>query len=93
MPGVLLDSFEDTGDRTHRDLERLLQRPVWRTPNVFFVITGRSRLQWAEEGLQGQLDWTGPSAGPGPAAHDIPFRAARAPEQGGAADPDRRLQP
>ncbi|WP_406486511.1 hypothetical protein [Streptomyces sp. NBC_01563] len=73
VPVVLLDTFEDTGDRTHRDLERLLQRVVWLMPNVLFVITGRSRLQWAEEGLQGQLDWTGPSAWPGLAAHDIPL--------------------
>ncbi|WP_405720812.1 ATP/GTP-binding protein [Streptomyces sp. NBC_00046] len=73
VPVVLLDTFEDTGDRTRRDLERLLQRVVWLMPNVFFVITGRSRLQWAEEGLQGQLDWTGPSAWPGLAAHDIPL--------------------
>ncbi|MFF9569860.1 ATP/GTP-binding protein [Streptomyces sp. NPDC014685] len=73
VPVVLLDTFEDIGDRTHRDLERLLQRVVWLMPNVFFVITGRSRLQWAQEGLQGQLDWTGPSAWPGLAAHDIPL--------------------
>lgn len=45
MPVVLLDTFEDTGDRTHRDLERLIQRVVWLMPNCFFVVTGRSRLQ------------------------------------------------
>ncbi|WP_323181428.1 hypothetical protein [Streptomyces sp. NBC_00154] len=72
VPVILLDTFEDTGDRTHRDLERLLQRVVWLMPNAFFLVTGRSRLQWADEGLQGQLDWTGPSAWPGLAAHDIP---------------------
>ncbi|GAA0357397.1 ATP/GTP-binding protein [Streptomyces turgidiscabies] len=68
-PVVLLDSFEEVGDRTHRDFERLLQRIVWLMPNTFFVITGRNRLQWAEEGLQGQLDWTGPTAWPGLAGH------------------------
>ncbi|MGW2331688.1 ATP/GTP-binding protein [Streptomyces sp. NPDC001700] len=76
-PVILLDTFEDTGDRTHRDLERLIQRVVWLMPNAFFVITGRSRLQWADEALQGQLDFTGPAAWPGLVAHDIP--AARTP--------------
>jgi hypothetical protein len=47
MPVILLDTFEDVGDRTHRDLERLIQRVVWLMPNCFFVVTGRSRLQWA----------------------------------------------
>ncbi|MFE7513103.1 ATP/GTP-binding protein [Streptomyces sp. NPDC057540] len=66
-PVVLLDTFEDTVDR-HRDFERLLQRLVWLLPNVFFVIGGRSRLQWADPALHGQLDWTGPAAWPGLAA-------------------------
>ena len=65
VPVILLDTFEDIGDRVHRDLERLLQRVVWLMPNAFFVVTGRSRLQWAEEALHGQLDWTGPAAWPG----------------------------
>ncbi|WP_327168341.1 ATP/GTP-binding protein [Streptomyces subrutilus] len=65
LPVILLDTFEDTGDRTHRDFERLLQRVVWLMPNVFFVVTGRNRLQWAETSLEGQLDWTGPDAWPG----------------------------
>ncbi|MGW0608685.1 hypothetical protein [Streptomyces sp. NPDC002640] len=29
MPVILLDTLEDVGDRTHRDLERLVQRVVW----------------------------------------------------------------
>ncbi|WP_247614620.1 ATP/GTP-binding protein [Streptomyces tagetis] len=65
VPVILLDTFEDTGDRTHRDVERLLQRVVWLMPNAFFVVTGRNRLQWAEPSLEGQLDWTGPDAWPG----------------------------
>ncbi|GAA2359477.1 ATP/GTP-binding protein [Streptomyces cuspidosporus] len=72
IPVILLDTFEDTGDRTHRDLERLIQRVVWLMPNAFFVITGRSRLQWANDSLQGQLDFTGPAAWPGLVAHDTP---------------------
>lgn len=71
-PVILLDAFEETGDRTNRDLERLLQRVVWLTPNAFFVVTGRSRLQWADGALQGQLDWTGPAAWPDLATHNVP---------------------
>ena len=71
-PVILLDTFEDTGDRTHRDLERLIQRVVWLMPNAFFVITGRSRLQWADDALQGQLDFTGPAAWPALAAPAVP---------------------
>ncbi|OKI37470.1 ATP/GTP-binding protein [Streptomyces sp. TSRI0281] len=72
VPVVLLDTFEEIGDRTHRDFERLVQRMVWLMPNAFFVITGRSRLQWADPGLHGQLDWTGPDAWPALTAHGIP---------------------
>ncbi|MDV9169016.1 ATP/GTP-binding protein [Streptomyces sp. W16] len=71
-PVVLLDTFEDIGDRTHRDMERLLQHVVWLMPNVFFVVTGRSRLQWADPALHGQLDWTGPVAWPGLAERGLP---------------------
>ncbi|MFJ7250156.1 ATP/GTP-binding protein [Kitasatospora sp. NPDC098652] len=63
VPVILLDTFEDTEDR-HRDLERLLQRLIWLLPNCFFVIAGRNRLTWGEDGLQGQLDYTGPQAWP-----------------------------
>ncbi|WP_030019404.1 hypothetical protein [Streptomyces monomycini] len=81
VPVVLLDTFEDTGDRTHRDLERLIQRVVWLMPNAFFVITGRSRLQWADAALEGQLDWTGPQAWPGLEAAAVPH-ARTAPDAG-----------
>ncbi|WP_316782906.1 ATP/GTP-binding protein [Streptomyces sasae] len=64
VPVILLDTFEDTGDR-HRDTERLLQRLVWLMPNAFFVVSGRNRLPWANPALQGQLDYTGPAAWPG----------------------------
>ncbi|QMU69373.1 ATP/GTP-binding protein [Streptacidiphilus sp. P02-A3a] len=69
VPVILLDTWEDVGDRTHRDLERLLQRVVWLMPNALFLVTGRNRLQWADRGLSGQLDWTGPTAWPGLAPH------------------------
>jgi hypothetical protein len=61
---VLLDTFEDVGDRTHRDLERLVQRVAWLMPNALFVVTGRNRLQWDDERLDGQLDWVGPHVWP-----------------------------
>ncbi|MFC1405764.1 MULTISPECIES: tetratricopeptide repeat protein [Streptacidiphilus] len=64
VPVILLDTFEDTADR-HRDLERLLQRLVWLMPGAFFVIAGRNRLPWGEAALEGQLDYTGPTAWPG----------------------------
>ncbi|MEF3119234.1 ATP/GTP-binding protein [Streptomyces chrestomyceticus] len=64
MPVILLDTFEDTEDR-HRDTERLLQRLVWLMPNCLFIISGRNRLRWADDALQGQLDYTGPHAWPG----------------------------
>ncbi|MFH8385334.1 ATP/GTP-binding protein [Kitasatospora sp. NPDC018058] len=80
VPVVLLDGFEDVGDRTHRDLERLVQRVVWLMPNAVFVITGRSRLQWADPALQGQLDYTGPTAWPDLAPASTPLvPAARTP--------------
>ncbi|WP_438453080.1 hypothetical protein [Streptomyces asiaticus] len=76
VPVILLDTFEDTGDR-HRDTERLLQRLVWLMPNAFFVIAGRNRLAWADPALQGQLDFTGPDAWPGLAPQaEQPARAA-----------------
>ncbi|MFJ4569055.1 ATP/GTP-binding protein [Streptomyces caelestis] len=83
VPVVLLDTFEDIGDRTRRDLERLIQRTVWLLPNAFWVITGRSRLQWADAALQGQLDYTGPAAWPGLAHTAVP--AARTPAPAGTA--------
>ncbi|GGP66459.1 ATP/GTP-binding protein [Saccharothrix coeruleofusca] len=58
-PVVLLDTFEDVSDRGQRDHERLIQRMVWLMPNALFVITGRNRLQWDDERLEGQLDWVG----------------------------------
>ncbi|WP_328512768.1 ATP/GTP-binding protein (plasmid) [Streptomyces sp. NBC_00376] len=81
-PVILLDTFEDTADR-HRDLERLLQRLVWLMPNCFFVISGRSRLQWADPALHGQLDHTGPTAWPGLATVPGPVPPPRHSAPGG----------
>ncbi|MFC9682873.1 hypothetical protein ACFTZL_24310, partial [Streptomyces sp. NPDC056948] len=41
-------------------------------PPLFFVITGRSRRQWADPARQGQLENTGPAAWPGVAATTVP---------------------
>ncbi|MGR6998882.1 hypothetical protein ACU686_13270 [Yinghuangia aomiensis] len=65
LPVILLDTYEDVGDRTRRDFERLLQRVVWLIPNAVFVVTGRSRLDWADPALAGQLDYAGPACWPG----------------------------
>lgn len=62
---VFIDTFEDVGTRTNRHLERYLQRLVWLMPNVFFVVTGRNRLEWADIGLVSELDWVGPVSWPG----------------------------
>lgn len=62
---VFLDTFEEAGTRDDRQLERLIQRLVWLMPNVFFVVTGRNRLDWADPQLFGQLDWVGPVSWPG----------------------------
>ncbi|MBM7173902.1 ATP/GTP-binding protein, partial [Streptomyces sp. G44] len=34
-------------------------------PGCLFVVSGRSRLQWADPALHGQLEYTGPTAWPG----------------------------
>lgn len=83
VPVILLDTMEETGTRTDRDLERLLQRLVWLMPTSFFVITGRSRLQWADPALEGQLDFTGPTAWPGLAAPAVPEPRTATPTGGG----------
>ncbi|RSS81905.1 ATP/GTP-binding protein, partial [Streptomyces sp. WAC02707] len=81
-PVIMLDTFEDTADR-HRELERLLQRLVWLMPNCFFVISGRSRLQWADPALHGALDHTGPTAWPGLSTTPSPVPSPRAGTPGG----------
>ncbi|MET9415363.1 ATP/GTP-binding protein [Streptomyces klenkii] len=70
VPVVLLDAFEDIDD-PRRDFERFLQRLIWLMPDAYFIITGRNRLQWGDEALHGQLDYTGPTAWPGLADHSL----------------------
>ncbi len=83
VPVVLLDTFEDTGTRTHRDLERLLQRLVWLMPGTFFIVTGRGRLQWADPALEGQLDFTGSASWPGLAERAVPAPGTAGATSGG----------
>ncbi|MET8630115.1 hypothetical protein ABZW30_41450 [Kitasatospora sp. NPDC004669] len=57
---VFLDTFEAVNGGADRTVERLIQRCVYLMPNVLFVITGRNRIDWADSGAGGELDFTGP---------------------------------
>ncbi|MEU8925001.1 hypothetical protein AB0D10_29380 [Kitasatospora sp. NPDC048545] len=61
---VFLDTFEVVNGRADRTVERLIQRCVYLMPNVLFVITGRNRVDWADAGVGGELDFTGPRCWP-----------------------------
>ncbi|GAA1391697.1 ATP/GTP-binding protein [Kitasatospora putterlickiae] len=61
---VFLDTFEVVNGRVDRTVERLIQRCVYLMPNVLFVITGRNRVDWADSGVSGELDFTGPQCWP-----------------------------
>ncbi|WP_406094748.1 hypothetical protein [Kitasatospora purpeofusca] len=61
---VFLDTFEVVNGRADRTVERLIQRCAYLMPNVLFVITGRNRIDWADAGAGGELDFTGPQCWP-----------------------------
>lgn len=61
---VFLDTFEVLNGRTDRAAERFVQRCVYLMPNVLFVMTGRNRIDWADSGASGELDFTGPQCWP-----------------------------
>ncbi|MCF2531829.1 tetratricopeptide repeat protein [Yinghuangia soli] len=61
---VFLDTFEALGGAADRTAERFLQRCVYLMPNVLFVVTGRNRIDWADHGTSGELDFTGPQCWP-----------------------------
>ncbi|MFH8384985.1 tetratricopeptide repeat protein [Kitasatospora sp. NPDC018058] len=61
---VFLDTFEVVNGSADRTVERLIQRCVYLMPNVLFVITGRNRIDWADAGVGGELDFTGPQHWP-----------------------------
>ncbi|MFC0600118.1 hypothetical protein [Streptomyces palmae] len=61
---VFLDTFEVLSGRSDRTAERFVQRCVYLMPNVLFVITGRNRIDWADTGAGGELDFAGPQRWP-----------------------------
>lgn len=61
---VFLDTFEVLSGRSDRAAERFVQRCAYLMPNVLFVITGRNRVDWADSGVSGELDFTGPECWP-----------------------------
>ncbi|MFG3056977.1 tetratricopeptide repeat protein [Kitasatospora sp. NPDC048239] len=61
---VFLDTFEVVNGRSDRAVERFVQRCVYLMPNVLFVVTGRNRIDWADTGAGGELDFTGPHCWP-----------------------------
>ncbi|GAA1932010.1 ATP/GTP-binding protein [Streptomyces sodiiphilus] len=61
---VFLDTFEVLGSHADRVAEQYLQRCVYLMPNTLFVITGRNRIDWADTGMSGELDFTGPERWP-----------------------------
>lgn len=60
---VFLDTFEEVTRLNTRDTERWLQRSAFLMPNVLFVVTGRNRLDWADNNVH-ELDYTGPKRWP-----------------------------
>ncbi|MEU8513986.1 tetratricopeptide repeat protein [Kitasatospora sp. NPDC048722] len=61
---VFLDTFEVVNGGADRTVERMIQCCVYLMPNVLFVITGRNRIDWADTGAGGELDFTGPGSWP-----------------------------
>lgn len=61
---VFLDTFEVVNGQADRAVERFVQRCAYLMPNVLFVITGRNRIDWADSGAGGELDFTGPECWP-----------------------------
>jgi hypothetical protein len=58
---VFVDTFEEAQERARSkgDLEDVLARMIFLMPNSLFVITGRNRLQWADESTEGLLLFQG----------------------------------
>jgi len=62
---VCVDACEHVAGRQHRDSERPLQTLVYLLPRLLFVVTGRDRLDWANDALVGTLDQVGAAIWPG----------------------------
>lgn len=90
---VFLDEFQRLADGSDRDLERFLQRMVWLMPNVFFVITGRDRLDWGDRrDSPRKLDFSGGRSWPGLARGTLEPPRQHLIEELSDADMDRFLQ-
>lgn len=56
---AFVDTYETVNTDSTRLFERLFQRVVYLTPNILWVITGRNRLDWDLDSLEGELDYIG----------------------------------
>ncbi|WP_305783963.1 hypothetical protein [Symbioplanes lichenis] len=82
---VFLDTFEDVSHDGRRRLEQLMNRLIWLLPNVLFVVSGRNRVEWADENAAGRFWRGGPAAWPGlaggrslePGQHQVGHLSAR----------------
>ncbi len=61
---IFVDTYEHANDGADRYGERALQRIVYAMQDVLWVVTGRSRLDWADRTRAGQLDVVGSQAWP-----------------------------
>lgn len=64
MVVVFIDTFERLCLDPRRTGESLLNKLIWHMPNVLFVVTGRSSLDWAE-GYRSTLENSGSTVWPG----------------------------
>lgn len=56
---AFVDTYEAISTDRQRLFERLFQRVVYLTPNILWVITGRNRLDWDLDSLEGDLEYVG----------------------------------
>ena len=63
-PVIFMDTFEAISGRETREIEKIVQRIIFLMPTTMFVITTRSRLDWAELPAAGELDYVGTSRWP-----------------------------
>jgi hypothetical protein len=61
---AFVDTYEMVSDDAQRRFERLFQRVVFLTPNVLWIVTGRNRVDWNDESLDGVLDYVGDDCWP-----------------------------
>ncbi|WP_143175591.1 hypothetical protein [Cryptosporangium aurantiacum] len=63
---VFFDTWERVQESEPRrnDLEDLLARIAYLTPNALFVLTGRNQVRWADEASRACMQWAGPERWP-----------------------------